>query len=342
MESWVEEDFVDPPSLVLQEEDPWSDTTGDHKLVEANLQHQSTWNSESRGSGSEQSADQSEDTSGNGASLFVAGKGYGYYHSRLGEEQFDIGSEIPANEDPGLLVSESWLVEEVFDRDEPDPSVEFDPDLKEVLYPKEGLTGLFQKLKIDEFISGVDQINEIQFEEISVLLADFGAARLRRWMPWLRTKAWSGHSLLLFLEFRNLWDSNPVWWEYWYRGVNSNRNSLSLDATYALVQQRLDCKFSEVIDEAWFRDWENLELWKRGFPSFASFVLFRAALGADEDWRSCIGQCVDFQSIKDDELGLRMTSRELLNLVDPHGSLRRFSEQDWYDSAEWHDNLGWQ
>ncbi len=118
-----------------------------------------------------------------------------------------------------------------------------------------------------------------------------------------RIKAWTGDSLVLFLEFRALWVENPQWWEctFWSSKINYwstywNASTLSRDGCYELVQSRLICEADEVIGQGWLRDWEDLEVWKRGFPSFAAFAVFRAGLPEGEDWKAYLSSWLRYGS----------------------------------------------
>ena len=177
--------------------------------------------------------------------------------------------------------------------DEPEPQEEYDGELSELMYAlDEDVTGISRKLKIGEFVSSINQVSTDQHLRVAQLLENFTNARLRSWLPWLRNKKWTGHSLVLFLEFHDVWDSNRKWWEaaYWDARVGSwipvfNSGTLSLDASYVLIHRRLHCAPEEVISEFWLEEWNDLGLYMLGFPSFASFALFRAEYNDDGDWR---------------------------------------------------------
>jgi hypothetical protein len=114
------------------------------------------------------------------------------------------------------------------------------------------------------------------------------------------------------------------------------------------VKRRLDYSPAEVIDKAWFEDWEHLALWEYGYPSFADFALFRSILKNGEDWRSFIDWYATSASVRD----IRVLGDSPSEKGDPshlshqhglpqYGLPLWLAEQDWYDPSEWHDNLGW-
>ena len=133
---------------------------------------------------------------------------------------------------------------------------------------------------------------------------------------------------------------------------------LSRDAAYEVIQQRLHCQPDEVIEDSWFRDWDDLFLWRYGFTSFASFAVFRAGLNDDEDWRSHLSTEFDgdrralalrrnfYDDDSNDIFDLWADRIPVWENDSPFrtyvgGSPLWFAVQDWYDTAEWHDHLGW-
>ena len=228
------------------------------------------------------------------------------------------------------------------DWDEPDYFAEVDSDLHAPLYVvDQSITELSRGLRIDQFVSALILPQEDR-EQVIALLEELSLRRLQSWLPWLSEHEWTGHSFLLFLKFRKLWESETRsdWWEscYWhtYAGCwisSFNRYNLSLNATYELIQNRLEYEWHEIIDDQWYSDWIEREIWKLGFPTFASFALLRAQF---TNWEGYLEAPVVPEG--DDEpagyawpLYAAEGQRVPLHLV----------EQDWYDSSEWHDNLGW-
>ena len=187
----------------------------------------------------------------------------------------------------GVTVDDTYL-------DEPEPLIEYDSLLREPLYQVDADdTDLFRTIPVDQWVSSIDEINDSQTGEITDLLLDFSTSRLRRWLPWLRRQNWTGESLLLFLQFRVYWDENPGLWEasFWDSRFGCwrptwSRYNLSRDDQFDLIQYRVGYPPPEIIDGAWFQDWESFTLWKYGFPAFAEFALFRAVIADGEDWRN--------------------------------------------------------
>lgn len=267
---WTAEDLTDPTRPDVEEDDPWAVTLpkADSKEYPAAHIPPSTGN------------DQPEAT-----------------------RMADFGDADLSNIDewcddclPPLDLDDEIIAE---DWDEPEPLAEADSDLKEPLYSSDNtVTGRSHVFKIDELISRVKPMSETQRQEIDALLKDFSIKRLRRWLPWLRKRDWSGRSLLLFLQFRKVWESERRYWEYsfWHRGLKCwyptyHPNNLNRDATYKLIQNRLDCTPEAVINEDWFEEWKYSALWARGFPSFASFAVLRAEF--DEKWRDHVDSDLD-------------------------------------------------
>ncbi len=119
------------------------------------------------------------------------------------------------------------------------------------------------------------------------------------------------------------------------------RNSLSLDASYLLVQRRSHCSPDDVIDDAWFEDWEDIDLWvlvSQGFFSFSSFALYRSKLSYSEDWRRRPDLQVDFCFIDENHRRSESITEFSKRL---QGLPSWFAALDWYDPTEWNDNLGW-
>lgn len=171
---------------------------------------------------------------------------------------------------------------------------DFDPDLHQSRYETLGDSGVLTiELRIDELVASVVEATEVEHRQIFDMLASLEPEQLRSWLPRLRQKSWSGHSLLLFLKFRKIWDARREWWEstYWnpllgvWYPLWSHYN-LTLEDTYLLVQWRLHCNPANVIEETWFEEWEESQhLWQHGyFLSFAKYALSRAAYPDREQW----------------------------------------------------------
>ena len=234
--------------------------------------------------------------------------------------------------------------------DEPEPLAEYDSELARPLYQIDDNEGLSQALKVSEFVAAIELIDEDQRQEISELLLEFSVTRLRRWLPWLCSQKWTGRVLLLFLTFREQWESSPEWWEatFWdarfecWRPMWS-RYSLSRDDLLELVHQRPNHSADQIIDESWLHDWVQFGLWRYGFLSFGGFALFRASMTDSDNWRRHVDW---FAPIDAYDAGLDSYDRRHLDDV-----VQQLSAQsrralslvchDWYDSFEWHDNLGW-
>ena len=232
---------------------------------------------------------------------------------------------------------------------EPAALFDFRSELGEALYElDDSVPNWGRALTVDQFIAGLGDGCYEKRQQIADLLFCLSAPRLRSWLPWLRNQQWTGHTLLLFLQFRALWDRSPELWLYlhWSAAAKMwltfwNRNSISLDATYQLIKRRINHPADEVIDLEWLEDWEDVDVWVRvdqGFFSFASFALYRSRLQYGEDWRRRPDLDVDFNSVPSSSF-VRKVPWEIKS----YGDWPRFTfdEMSWYDPLEWHDGFGW-
>ena len=185
------------------------------------------------------------------------------------------------------------------DWDEPAPLGEFDPELRQVSQgiDEDEIGPVASDLRVNHWVSTIPTTTALQRERISRLLSQFEKDRRPVLIRWLRKKEWTGDILVFFLEFLTIWEKRTAWWDSyhwdpslrcWRRAGRPSRNSLTMDDAYKLVQSRLDRHPTEAIDDAWLWDWERLELWEKGFPSFASFAVFRSGFSRDDDWRQYI------------------------------------------------------
>ena len=348
---WRIEDFLDADEFSLAEEDPWADIPSD--------------------------SDESESV---GSSPTAADSGNSSRSEEIRPNQPDlldveldlsIGEfeEPETDEDAAALFGGiDDLDEPVWD--EPEPFAEYDSELSEDLYiPDDDISDRSRKIKIDEFVAGVSDLTPAQQGQVTELLETLSLGRLSSWLPWLRGKDWTGHSLLLFLEFRLIqWEENSEWWDssFWNARLDhwwaySNSSTLSLDGTFTLVQSRLHCSPDEIVDELWFKDWDDYAVWKRDFPSFAAFAIFRAGLLDGENWLELLTWYADFAPVEGTRSSAIYQSYNPRDFDLPsipigdsyrfwedhspfrnsNGTLLWFAVQDWYDPSEWHDNLDW-
>lgn len=267
--NWRGEDFIDPDafSQPLVEADPWNPAvSGGIGDVPRPIAGQQPF----------------EDTD------YAGGEG----------SHWDLAQEIepaPSFTDDPELVSNGGLWDGR-DWDEPEPILEPDSELRETLYPLDtSVTDISLPLKIGEMLLRVTAMDDKQRARCTRLLKEYGVARLRHLLPWLRQREWCGASLQLFLSFRRLWESrrNVHWWEtFQWSGWQQRwmpqyqRGTLTFDHAYELVRNRPHRMAEDVIDESWFEDWEDFAVWELGVRSFASFAVLRAGLAADQDWRT--------------------------------------------------------
>ena len=367
---WKEEDFLEPPGQILEEDDPWADSQTDNGPHD--FGHYERSQSPEPPSLSQPQDRPSDTVSGTHPKPITSAYGDGESSvsdsSLLGKSNGDnshitlTAEEGPADEDIWRMESEDGPPVDESDYsnnsmyDEPEPLAEYASGLRERLYAPDGdISELSQKIRIDEFIASIDDATEIHQSQIAELLRDCSAARLRRWLPWLRDQYWTGHSLLLFLEFRlNHWQENPQWWEssfwsswlgHWW--AESGPGVLSLDATYALVHDRINYSPDEVIDETWLKDWDDFAAWRLGVSSFANYAVFRAGLDDGDDWRNLLRKNAEASLAEESNstdrgnIGLATTSEVYKAHPRLYGVPPGFAVQDWYDPSEWDDNLGY-
>ena len=365
--------FVESADVEPSEDDPWSDPPIDSRRAVTN-------GTPAAGQLSLPDVDTTDDARA------TAG---GDYDHPISQNQAKYVSDIPEEYDESDSVNEIISLHELEDEletdseaslvdfegdteflDEPEPFAEYDGELADPLYEpadERVVSGL--EIRLDLFIASVQLPGSEQREVIRSILSNFSSTRLANWLPWLETKEWNDHDLLLYLEFRELWDSNPDWWERWTwvrrygaRTTHTNASILNRDSTYDLLQHRLECEPDEVIDSTWFEEWDYYAMWKHGFYSFASFAIFRAQIEDYDDWKRLVtwnhydGLSVDWihTAVEYQFIGgeakymadqsssrLHVWEAELPHRAFPSGPPAWFAVQDWYESEEWHDNLGW-
>ena len=261
---WVEEDFVDAASVeTFVEHDPWDPNALSTVSPDIPLPERLSYEPEATA-----------------------------HEAEVGNA-WDFIDEL-ADVDPADQWSEGDL-DSPSDWVEPDPTVDASSELSESLYPPdETITDISRELKIGELLAQIEPITEEQRARCHQVLRACEIGRLRWWIPWLAKRAWCGQKLQLFLEFRRHWESgtNIRWWETfrwdhreqeWTPRYQSG--ALTLDHARELVEKRAHCDVANVIDPAWFLDWESYAAWELGIQSFASFAVFRAGIPSEDVWQ---------------------------------------------------------
>lgn len=358
MTGWRSEDFLDADAENSVEDDPWADPTDNFTLSGADnsMYPQPAEPIMPAQSITDAAQDVAPDTQS--SSDVIAKKEDSrdaYVSSGTETSMLDKVADSEADQEPSD--SDIWDDENIYSDedfeygydvyDEPEPLAEYDEDLSEPVYVSDvDDVGIRIAVGIDEFIASVPEVSDRQRNRIAQLLDDLEPMRLRRLLPWLHQNSWTGPSLLLFLEFHSIWEDSSNLWEYrfWWARYGDwwsyhSKSQLSRDNMRRLVQLRLHCSPEEVIAEAWFTDWEDFEMWKRGFPSFARFALFRAELAEGEDWQDSLSTYETDTQDDADSLTLQNPASEFIEVL-ASDSLQWFANQDWYDPSEWHDNLG--
>ncbi len=358
LEGWREEDFSDLPYPENLEQDPWeAQPTATEDAAESS-------GGQTQGVASsllelpslfQSTADDIADVLDPVAFTASQDGNGGEFDFQEPESLTKLGSllgwdeDLPDGDEPSDLFFIADNSHDEYDN-EVDPLTDYRSDLREALYELDGAgpQDWVQSIRIDEFISGVGDVSTSQQQEISELLQNLSAPRLSSWLPWLRRREWTGHTLLLFLQFRAFWDESSEFWaflqwspgaKYWFTLLS--RNSMSLDDSYLLVQRRSKWPAYQLIDIEWFDDWDQIDVWTRvsgDFFSFASFALYRSRLHYGEDWRCRPDLMVD------------LDSPPINSVADKHG-WELLLHTDWArlsfegemgtDPMEWHDGHGW-
>ena len=263
----------------------------------------------------------------------------------------------------GLMEDDLDTASEDYSLEEPIPTAEFDPGLRDEVYQGVEFIDLSDvDIRLDLFLSGV-ALSKEEDKQIRSHLNKFSKARLSNWLPWLTSKAWAGRTLLLFVKFHRFWECNSEWWESrwrfrtygWQPSKSPMPNILSRDDAYGIVHRRINLHPEEMIDPVWFEEWDYHSLWRHGFLSFAKFAKFRSALNDGEEWKSLIlwrsleediqsdswlDQGIDWtgQSARD---GFPASEDVILPYSHTASLPHWYHMQDWYPKHEWHGNLGW-
>lgn len=371
---WMAEDFADSSVTDLIEDDPWSDSPSDsRRAVTDNIpvadQLPTSDVAVADDIGTEARYDSGQSAIHSHAQ-HVSDISVDYVESVSIEEDLLLYESEDVDLETDLELSPDEFEDDSEFLDEPEPFAEYDGELAVPLYESTeefGVSGL--DIRLDQFILSVRLSESEQLERVRSILASFSSTRLYNWLQWLETKEWNSQDLLLFLQFRELWDKSPDWWERWTwlrrrgpRTTHTNASVLNRDSTYDLVQHRLEYEPDEIIDDTWFDEWDYYSMWKHGFYSFASFVMFRAQIEDGEDWKRLVTwnlydglsvewiyTAVEYQfrggeakyMIDQSAKRLHVWETDLPHRAYPGGPPDWFSIQDWYDAEEWHDNLGW-
>ena len=309
----------------------------------------------------------------------------------LPSEQFDTFPDDAAfDDDPDENEYDDWGFDELDDtdptsawktlydtddnevnEDEPEPIAEYDSELSDPLHElDEATTDLTIAIKVNEWLSTVEEMDEDQRQEITDILLDFKIERLRSWLPWLREKTWTGYTLLLFLQFRAYYDENPELWKRlkWNSKAKTwkwveDHYSLSRDDSYLLMERKEHFGRDEIVAIEWCEDYDCLDaqvLREQGFLSLADFAVYRSQFHIGEDWRRRPDLGVDFDyKIRDKKKHISNIHTGLLRMeisnpydytlpmANDHADLAGigsnnplenwFEMHDWYSQEEWFD-----
>ena len=268
--SWQQDDFVDTESATPREEDPWDPL-------------------HSSASGVRQTDAATAEPS----------------HTVL-KAYTDAASEADAEDLVNLLLDDLDGAEplddfahdevELLHFDEPQPELTAVSVLRDEKYPADdSINNLTLDLKLDHILATLG-LDDPELDACRQILKSdsYGVQRLRRFLPWLAEQEWPPGRLLLFLEFRRTWECshNVHWWEWHYRSYPLfDFHTLSWSATYDLIGHRSHCRPDQVIEESWFLEWEEFEVWRHGIMSFAAFAVLRSSIRTGDCWRDHVFRC---------------------------------------------------
>lgn len=284
--SWQQHDFVDTDSATPSEEDPWEPqhhTPVGALPTDADCSEPSDATLRAYADTVNESADGVSVDSGD--LLLLEDLDDAEALDDLSVDDIEFGGPAGPQGPPGM--------DGAFDEPQPDrlpASV-----LRDDLYPPdESINDLTLALKLDSFFEPLALDNAEIDACRQILESDSYKIRIRRFLPWLAKQLWPAGRLLLFLEFRRIWESrnNVRWWECHYKSHPLyDFHALTWNATYDLIRCRSHCRHTEVIEEAWFREWEDFEIWHHGIKSFASFAVLRSSIPEGECWQDHVFRC---------------------------------------------------
>ncbi len=202
-------------------------------------------------------------------------------------------------------------------------------------------------LRVDQFLSNIPNLDGTDLERSRNLLLSLKPARFGSWLAWLLDRNWEPQRLLAFLEFQRYWDSQWTLWECGRIDSNSNwhvwhdRNSMTRENALAVVGNRLSFPTDQIIDPAWWSEWNQINisiLDPRQYYSFASYVLYKVTVTfpggplissdlAAPEYEDVLGER-KWPSLS--EFGLAHG----LSVPD------YWRNQEWYTDDDWHDGQG--
>lgn len=265
--NWRQDDFVDTETAPSSEEDPWDP------------QH--------RGAFGVQPADADATEP----------------HSTVLKAYTDVPGEVVADDADLPLddLNDEEPLDDLFDEvgpfDDPQPELPAKSELRDALYPPDdSINDLTLNLKLDDILVAKLGLKDPELDACRQILKSdsYGVPRLRHLLPWLAQQQWPPGRLLLFLEFRRTWEcsNNVRWWERHYGSYPTyDYHTLSWSATYDLVGYRSHCRPEDVIEESWFLEWEEFEVWRHGVMSFAAFAVLRSSIRTGDCWRDHVFPC---------------------------------------------------
>ena len=242
----------------------------------------------------------------------------------------------------GTHEEEPWDDLEFGGPNEPEPDLAATSVLRDDLYPPDDtIDDLTLEIRLGRLFAPLG-LEDPERRACNELLKAYDIRRLRRLLPWLASQQWPTGRLLLFLQFRSIWESptNVRWWESWlYRSYPIfDYHILSWQATYEIVRHRAYCRPTEVINETWFQDWEEFEIWRQGhcgMMSFASFAVLRSQIPEGECWHHHVFQCDGRSHVEMVECSDRTYAPfGLISMIRLYG-LSPVVEGDSTDGSEW-------
>ena len=163
-----------------------------------------------------------------------------------------------------------------------------------------------RNIRINQWLATIEFRDEEIDKYITEQLNNLPSDSFRYLINWLSNRQWEYYELWKFIEFRGFYNQSKQFWVFldWdpkfkYWKLLYNRYRLGLNASLQLVRNRIHLAGSEIIDDEWLADWQELSpsaLYINDCLSFSNFALYRSGLSIAEDWQRRMDIGYDFES----------------------------------------------